>query len=197
MLGVLSRDAIPSLVVYSSNFTRARQTAKECVRALERIVNYENDHLPDKEKISLDVLIDNRLLERGFGDLDGTKVTNYNYVWPLDLYDAHHTTFGVESVNDVVARVRELIVDLETRYSDKDIVLTSHADTLQIMQCFVAMVDPRQFSQYRFLNAEVRPLLQNPTSLPPPAPLCKIAPATTLTESTLPGADSEEYRDEE
>ena len=39
------------------------------------------------------------------------------------------------------------------------------------MQCFVATADVRLFSQYRFKNGEVRPLLQTPASLPEPAPL--------------------------
>ena len=138
----------------------------------------------------MQVNIDDRLIERGFGELDTTKVTNYNYVWPLDLYDSHHTAFGVESVNSVVERVRDLITDLEARYSGKNIVLTSHADTLQIMQCFVAEIDPRLFSQYRFRNAEVRSLLQEPTSMPQPAPLCKIAPASELIRSSVLRDDS-------
>ena len=39
------------------------------------------------------------------------------------------------------------------------------------MQCFVANTDVRLFSQYRFKNGEVRPLLQTPGSLPKPTPL--------------------------
>ena len=33
------------------------------------------------------------------------------------------------------------------------------------MQCFVANTDVRLFSQYRFKNGEVRPLLQTPGSM--------------------------------
>ena len=46
--------------------------------------------------------------------------------------------------------------ELERTYTGKSIVLTSHADTLQIMQTFLSFEDPRKFSQYRFKNGEVR-----------------------------------------
>ena len=51
------------------------------------------------------------------------------------------------------------------------IVLCAHADTLQILQSYVAGADVRRFSQYRFGNGEVRALLQDPASLPEPVPL--------------------------
>ena len=39
---------------------------------------------------------------------------------------------------------------LQARYEGKHIVLTSHADTLQIAQMWLAGVDPRTFSSFRF-----------------------------------------------
>jgi hypothetical protein len=52
----------------------------------------------------------------------------------------------------VCARVRELVLSLEAEREGQCIVLTSHADTLQITQCYVAGADPRSFSMYRFKN---------------------------------------------
>ena len=59
--------------------------------------------------------------------------------------------------------------DIEERYSNKCIVVVSHADTLQIMQTYFCNADVRQFSQYRFKNGEVR----NMKNLPAPQPLQK------------------------
>ncbi len=50
------------------------------------------------------------------------------------------------------ARIRELVLSLEAEREGQCIVLTSHADTLQITQCYVAGADPRSFSMYRFKN---------------------------------------------
>ena len=52
----------------------------------------------------------------------------------------------------VCARIRELVLSLEEEREGQCIVLTSHADTLQISQCYVAGADPRSFSMYRFKN---------------------------------------------
>ena len=87
------------------------------------------------------------------------------------MLDSRQNNNGVESVEDVCSRIRDLFLSMESLYDGKSIVLTSHADTLQIMQCFVAGTDERLFSQYRFKNGEFRELLQDPLSLPRPLPL--------------------------
>lgn len=136
------------LVVVSSDFTRARETAQEALHGLHELTGHECGETK--------IHIDSRLRERWFGSLDGTPVSTYNQVWPLDLEDAHNTEFGVESVQSVAIRLRDLFVSLEEAHPPgTPILLTSHADTLQIMQCYVANADPRLFSQYRFKNGEV------------------------------------------
>ena len=52
--------------------------------------------------------------------------------------DDSNTRYQVESVQQVVERVSSLVASLESRYSNKHIILTSHADTLQIMQTYLA-----------------------------------------------------------
>eukprot|EP00752_Nemacystus_decipiens_P006707 g6030.t1 len=121
--------------------------------------------------VSPPIVIRKELRERSFGELDGTILVNYNKVWPEDLKDGSQEGYGVESVCDVAKRVGRLVRSLEKEYEDAEIVFSSHADTLQIAQCYIAGADERLFSQYRFKNGEVRSLLQDPASLPPPAPL--------------------------
>jgi broad specificity phosphatase PhoE len=154
-------DQIEDLVILTSNFTRARETAAEVAKALSTI------HAGSPK----DIVIELSLRERWFGELDNTIITNYNKVWPADLKDASCSSYGVESVDDVCERLRTMMLRLETTYSNRNVVLVSHADTLQILQTYIAGVDPRTFSQFRFKNGEVRALLQDPRSLPQPAPL--------------------------
>lgn len=167
------------LVVYSSDFRRARETAKESIDAIwdglpaAAAAGGGGDGSPSKPEVR----IHTGLRERWFGELDGHDVKTYNHVWPRDLEDAHHTWAGVESVNAVAARVRDLILELEEAHGGGEegggvpILLSSHADTCQIMQCYMANADVRLFSQYRFKNGEVRALLPTPNSLPPAVPL--------------------------
>ena len=53
------------------------------------------------------------LRERWFGELDGLPLKNYNQVWPRDLVSAQHAHRGVEAVDEVCARIRELVLSLE------------------------------------------------------------------------------------
>ena len=156
-------ERVNSLFVYSSNFTRARQTAKEVVDSIRGLTN---------ANVPVPVTITPALRERWFGKLDNTIITNYNLVWPADLRDAACIAYDVESVDQVCLRLRVLILELEQQHAGAAIALVSHADTLQILQTYVAGADARTFSSYRFKNGEVRALLQDdPASLPPPAPL--------------------------
>lgn len=157
------------LVVYASDFTRARETAEEAQAALHSLAGSATTAGPVVGQLTA-------LRERWFGDLDAKDVATYNDVWPLDLLDAHHVTFGVESVERVAQRLRAMFLELEALHGDvpgTPVLLTSHADTLQIMQCLVARADVRLFSQYRFGNGEVRALGESPDTLPTPKPLSR------------------------
>ncbi|CAN0153350.1 unnamed protein product, partial [Discosporangium mesarthrocarpum] len=157
LIELVGRAHVDSLVFISSDFMRARQTAEECRAALQRIVSFEREAGGDRGgKVGgggyelPPVEIRTGLRERFFGELDGTVLINYQKVWPEDLIDGHQEGMGVESVNTVASRIRDLFLGLEEEFQGSSIVLTSHADTLQIMQCYVANVDERLFSQVRF-----------------------------------------------
>ena len=147
-----------NLIMISSNFTRARETAQECLNEMERITS----------KSYGKVIIRNELRERWFGRLDGAPLIWYNRVWPIDRLTANNKRYSVESVTEVVMRISGLIYDLEKIYKDKTIVLVSHADTLQIAQTFMSKGDTRKFADYRFKNGEVRHMTGG---LPVPQPI--------------------------
>jgi len=161
---------IQRLVVISSDFTRARETAEEAVAGLAALGHFPPKALPEVRTLEA-------LRERWFGDLDGEDVATYNDVWPLDLEDATHESFGVESVTSVAGRLRGMFLQLEEELEGDagpvPVLLTSHADTLQIMQLYVARADLRFFSQYRFKNGEVRALGESPDTLPEAMPLSR------------------------
>lgn len=186
LLDAVGRESLDTLVFVSSDFTRAWQTAEEALDAVKNVLQYEQaicvtDPSRSEEECALlaelppslaaGVRRTPLLRERWFGELDATPLLNYNKVWPRDLVSAAHDHCGVESVDGVTARVRELVLSLEGEFDGRTIVLASHADTLQIAQCYVAAADPRTFSMFRFKNGEVRELHRTPDSLPAPVPL--------------------------
>ena len=155
------------VVMISSPFARARQTAQACLDGLAQTTIDPLDL-----QIDTDIQLDDRLMERYFGRLDNEAIYTYAYVWPVDQFNVTHTAFGVESVAAVATRVREMIVNLEEQYSNCHLVLVSHADVLQICQLYAANVENvGTFSSYRFQNGEVRVMKLTPDSLPDPSPL--------------------------
>jgi probable phosphoglycerate mutase len=127
-------------VIWSSDFTRARQTA-EIVRA----------HLDAPE-----VELAEALRERCFGDWEGSSTDNYARVWAADETGSAQAG-GVESVGAVLDRTTALIVDLERRYSRRHILLVSHGDSLQILQAgFLRLSPTRHRSLPGLQTAEIR-----------------------------------------
>lgn len=141
-----------SIIIYSSDFLRARQSALIAGRLLKTEVRF-----------------DPRLRERNFGDLEMDPGVAYEQVWPEDLRDPDHKKWGVESVNEVLARMLDFLAYMESVYSEsvegksgqigKAALIVSHGDPLQILQAYFLFGDPRM---HRFLkpmeNAELRVL---------------------------------------
>ena len=130
-------------VIYSSDFSRARQTA-EVVRA----------HLGAPE-----VVIAEALRERRFGHWEGSATGNYARVWAADETDPGHADGDVEPAAAVLDRATAFIAQLERRHRGRDILLVSHGDTLQILQAGFSGVDPsRHRSLPHLATAEIRQL---------------------------------------
>ena len=148
-------DLPGNTVICSSDFSRAKQTAG-IVRA----------HLGAPE-----VVIAEALRERRFGDWEGSATGNYARVWAADERNPGYTDGNVEPAAAVLDRATAFIVDLERRYSGRDILLISHGDTLAILRAGFLRMNP---SQHRSLpelkTAEIRQLRLDGRP-PAPAPL--------------------------
>jgi len=89
----VGRERISDVLFLSSNFTRARETATECITALQNIFSFELRDIDDNQVSelalsyvnSLSVIIKDELRERYFGNYDGKVLINYNRVWPIDM----------------------------------------------------------------------------------------------------------------
>jgi probable phosphoglycerate mutase len=132
-----------NMVICSSDFSRARQTA-EIVRA---------------QLGAAKVVIAEALRERCFGEWEWSSTGNYARVWAVDETDPEHADGGVEPAAAVLDRTTALIVDLERRYSGRDVLLVSHGDPLQILQAgFLRIGSSSHRSLPMLETAEIRPL---------------------------------------
>ena len=164
---------------YSSPFARAKETAEACLTRLSRLPTVLQRCQDMGIQINNTITYHDGLMERYFGRLDGQELRTYAYVWPVDMFDPTHTAFDVESVEEVCRRIRTTLLDIDSRHSGggegeggNHIVLTSHADVLQITQVYAAGLDNvGRFSQYRFGNGEVRRMGREVESLPEAKPL--------------------------
>lgn len=153
------------VAIYSSDFTRARETAAIFANILHQSniplyheYNEKQNHGPNGFHL------DTRLRERYFGDWNGKSDTHYHDVWNFDCHDANHQEFNCESVNSVVGRTTELILDIERELQDSpqpcQVILVAHGDVLQILQTAFLMVDGKLHRSLDHLEtASVRELV--------------------------------------
>jgi probable phosphoglycerate mutase len=131
-----------STLIVSSDFNRALESAAIARQALNCRAPIETDI---------------RLRERNFGELELGPDSAYQAVWQHDERDPDSDYRAVESVNQVMSRVTELIVDLERRFVDTSLLLVSHGDALQILQTAFAGCDASTHRQLQHLQtAEIR-----------------------------------------
>ncbi|MBN1500132.1 MAG: histidine phosphatase family protein [Spirochaetes bacterium] len=136
--------------IYSSDFKRAVETA-EIIKSILNVSEINISHL---------------LRERFFGEFEKTSNKNYDKVWSEDRKNPDHNLWKVESVNSVLSRTSELIITLESRFSNMNIILVSHGDALQILQTFFLQTEAARHRDVEHLEtAELRLLNRQKASV--------------------------------
>ena len=131
-------------IIYSSPFSRCKKTAE-----IAKEILGVND----------DIIFDDRLRERWFGEHEQTHSSAYQKIWDADKVNSEHKEFGVESAKEVQERTLLLIKDLENKYKNKNILLISHGDVLQILQTGTKNISPALHRQIKHLETgEIREL---------------------------------------
>ncbi len=100
--------------VFSSPLIRATETAKI-------ISNQE-------------ITIDNRLIERFNGELEG-KFKKDIKVFP-DFNDPNDTRFGIESLDSFRNRINDFLDEITKKYKDKNILVVTHAGVCLYVRCY-------------------------------------------------------------
>ncbi|CAE7606195.1 gpmB [Symbiodinium sp. CCMP2592] len=117
------KSASSRVVIVSSDFSRARETAQVFAKTLR------------KAGLTCPVRLSTALRERRFGSLEGGSDSRYNEVWSKDRRNAAARPFGAESAKAVQMRTAKLVSSLDRDLPDgADVVLVSHGDALQILQ---------------------------------------------------------------
>ncbi|MGB4270743.1 MAG: histidine phosphatase family protein [Spirochaetota bacterium] len=127
--------------IYTSDFLRAYQTAS--------LVG---------QMVKVPILVDYRLRERYFGQLEGTDSENYHKVWDMDCSKEFDVAcYNVESIHAVAQRMLSFVLDCEKNLTNHNILVVSHGDPLQILYAIASGLTAHQFKSLPpFTNAEVR-----------------------------------------
>lgn len=97
------------------------------------------------------ILIEDRLIERSFGKLEG----QYN----VPNYEEHIEKYEIESNEELFKRVYEFLDELKIQYSDnnKKVLLVTHEGIAQVIQCYFEGIPKKDMlSKYRLKNAEYK-----------------------------------------
>jgi Fructose-2,6-bisphosphatase len=150
---------LPFCFAPKSDFTRARETATLFASTLlhasiplyqpppPQQQQQEEQQQPSNHPSGFQ--LDIRLRERYFGDWNGKSDVHYQDVWDFDCQDANHQEYNCESVNSVVNRTTDLILDIEQELQKQhppqtyQVILVAHGDVLQILQTAFLKVDGR------------------------------------------------------
>lgn len=130
-------------IICSSDFKRASETTQIVAKILK----------------TKDVFFVNELRERCFGNFENTNDSNYKLIWKLDKVSDEKKLkkMNIETPKQVQDRTSKLISNLEKKYSEKNILLVSHCDTLQILTTAFLRKDPNSHRSLKKIElAEIR-----------------------------------------
>lgn len=99
----------------------------------------------------VEIRIDDRLTERGLGELEGKFWEEYDVKKYWD-YDLNSGEFGVEKVQDIFKRCNDFLDYLKENYSDKTVLIVSHNAFLKAMYNIINNVDLSNYSQVKIDN---------------------------------------------
>lgn len=88
------------------------------------------------EKRQVPLLVDDRLRERNYGEFEGVSKSSFDYneFWSYHINKKYEKA---ENVQDFFRRINRLLIDIKEKYSDKNILLVSHAGILKAIECYI------------------------------------------------------------
>lgn len=103
----------------------------------------------------VEIMIDDNLKERGFGELEGTDSAH----WEIDGFSRVLNTneFGIEPVRDVLARAKKFLERVKAENSDEaKILVVGHGTLLKMLHYnIVGYDDETDFREFYMENGEI------------------------------------------
>ncbi|MGN0152447.1 MAG: histidine phosphatase family protein [Wujia sp.] len=105
------------------------------------------------DKLNIPFLVDERLVERDYGAIDGTyegtpgfmeNWVQFGYVYPEG-----------ESLFKVIQRVYNFLDDIKEKYKDKSVMVISHGGVCRVINSYFKSLDNEKFFEFNLDNCKV------------------------------------------
>ena len=127
-------------IVLSSPLSRAHETA--CKIA---------------EPHKIDVIKDDRLIERGYGDFEGVVYDTMYQYGADEFWSFGFSERNIEPMNEVFDRIENLLDELLDNHEDKNILLVSHGGIFRPISCyFDGFPESGSLEDRRLSNCEIK-----------------------------------------
>ena len=126
-------------LIICSPLIRAKQTAE--------ILN---------DNLKLPIIIDERIIERNFGEYEGKykDLFDFSSFWDLENRKSYE---GAETMSELIARLREFFKDIREKYSDKNLLIVTHGATIRgINLIFNPNITLEQLTKMSTKNCQIR-----------------------------------------
>lgn len=114
--------------IFTSPFIRTKETAKIIASVID---------FPEK-----DIVIDDRLEEYGFGEFNGKPKKEYDE-WRIKNEDFFTAPGGGESCYEAKKRVANFIYEIESKYSNENILFISHGIVFEVLPSIIKGEDAK------------------------------------------------------
>ena len=95
-------------------------------------------------------ILEPRIIERSFGELEGTTPNNISKYWN---YYEDITNHNVESIHNLINRVFNFMDELKEKHKNDDILIVTHQGVMIIIDCYInGFKENHSFDNYNFDN---------------------------------------------
>lgn len=109
------------------------------------------------EVTGADLIIENGLIERNFGDMEGHHNRDDCNLQMLLDYEQNYDIYNVEPIQKFIKRVSDCMDKIINKYKEKDIVLVTHAGVSIAIECyFKGIPKDKNLEALSLKNCEVR-----------------------------------------
>ena len=114
------------------------------------------------ETINSEIIIDERIIERGYGNLEGKTDEEWkeiigDNVSIANYYNLNWNKQNIEPIQDICKRVWEVLDEIKEKYNDKNILLVTHGGTCRAINAyFNGIGEDGHVQSAKIKNCEIR-----------------------------------------